>query len=366
MKSVWVIADSIVSPLAETSEENFRQVENGASGLKTIQDSSLSKTPVFAGKIPSITDGELTRFEAMCLKAMEGIVAKNKLPKDKTLFLLSTTKGNISQIGQHHPRLALHAVADFLCKSAGLVHSNVISNACISGIMAMTVATRFLQSGKYEHALIVGADELTQFVISGFQSLQALSDEICRPYDASRKGINLGEAAAAILLSTDPSVFSTKPTAKVLGSGLTNDSNHISGPSRTGEELALAIQRAMDESKITKDDIGFISAHGTATLYNDEMEAKAFHLAGLGDKPVNSLKPFYGHTLGAAGVVETIISLHGLNRNMLIPTLGYKNSGVSKPLNVIDKNENRTLSTFLKTASGFGGCNAAIVLQKVN
>jgi 3-oxoacyl-[acyl-carrier-protein] synthase-1 len=367
MKSVWVIADAIVSPLGETSEENFRQVQNGVSGLKTIHDLSLSKTPVVAGKIPSFQSNDIaTRFEYICLKAINGITVKHNLPKEKTLFILSTTKGNISQLDQNHPRLSLHALADFLCRSAGLVHSAVVSNACISGVMAMTVASRFLQNGKYEHALIVGADELSQFVISGFQSLQALSDEICKPFDASRKGINLGEAAAAILLSVNPSAFAKTPTVKILGSGLTNDSNHISGPSRTGEELALAIKRAVDESNIATDEIDFISAHGTATLYNDEMEAKAFYLAGLSDKPVNSLKPFYGHTLGAAGVVETIVSLHSLNQNVLIPTLGYKTSGVSKPLNVIDKKENRVLNTFLKTASGFGGCNAAIVLQKEN
>lgn len=367
MRSVWIIADTIVSPLGNTSEENFRQVAMGVSGLNKVVEQSLSRTEIVAGKIPAFrTDDIATRFEYMCLKAINGITIKHNLPKEKTLFILSTTKGNISQIGQNHPRLSLHATADFLAKSAGVVHSTVVSNACISGVMAMTVAARFLQSGKFEHALIVGADELTPFVISGFQSLQALSDDICKPFDASRKGINLGEAAAAVLLSVNPSAFSGKPEVQVLGSGLTNDSNHISGPSRTGEELALAVRRALEESNIEKSEIDFVSAHGTATLYNDEMEAKAFHLAGLSEKPVNSLKPYYGHTLGAAGVVETIISIHGLKQNTLIPTLGYQTSGVSKPLNVIARKENRSLNTFLKTASGFGGCNAAIVMQKVN
>ena len=367
MKPVWVIADAIVSPFGDTTEENFRQVADGISGLKKLSDQTLSKTEVVAGKISSFRNSDIaTRFEYMCLKAINGITVKHNLPKEKTLFILSTTKGNIAQIDQHHPRLSLHAVADFLAKSAGVIHSTVVSNACISGVMAMTVASRFLQTGKFEHALIVGADELTQFVISGFQSLQALSDDVCKPFDASRKGINLGEAAAAILLSVNPSAFSVKPQVQILGSGLTNDANHISGPSRTGEELALAIRRALKESKVGNQEIDFVSAHGTATLYNDEMEAKAFHLAGLGEKPVNSLKPFYGHTLGAAGVVETIISIHGLKHNTLIPTLGYQTSGVSKSLHVIARKENKSLSTFLKTASGFGGCNAAIVVQKVN
>jgi 3-oxoacyl-[acyl-carrier-protein] synthase-1 len=153
---------------------------------------------------------------------------------------------------------------------------------------------------------------------------------------------------------------------RILGSGLSNDANHISGPSRTGEELCSAINNALNESRMTPAEIDFISAHGTATIYNDEMEAKAFHLAGLGDVPLNSLKPYYGHTLGAAGVVETTIGIHSLLNNIMIPTPGYSKSGVSKPVNVPQRVESKTLKTFLKTASGFGGCNAAIVLQKVN
>jgi 3-oxoacyl-[acyl-carrier-protein] synthase I len=365
-KNVWILADSIVSPLGETSEQNFENVQNSISGLSLINDLSLSPTPIIAGKTTISPTKEATRLEAMCLKAIEGILKDHSLPPEKTLFILSTTKGNISSLESNHPRLSLHALSKLLCEKSGLKHSLVVSNACISGVMAITIASRFLRSGKYKHALIVGADELSQFVISGFQSLQALSNEHCKPFDSSRKGINLGEAAAAMLLSADPSALDTSGVFKILGSGLTNDSNHISGPSRTGEELAAAIHSALEESNLTPDNIDFISAHGTATPYNDEMESKAFSLEGLSETPVNSLKPFYGHTLGAAGIVETIISLHSLKQNVLIPTMGYESSGVSKPLNVIREREHKSLNTFLKTASGFGGCNAAIVIQKVS
>jgi 3-oxoacyl-[acyl-carrier-protein] synthase I len=370
MRQVWVAADAIVSPLGKSSEENFRQLKQGRSGVALLDDPSLTATPVQAGKISSIAASPaLTRFEVMGLEAIEAVTAKFRLPAERTLFVLSTTKGNIGLMDEgrtDHPRLPLHATAAFLAGKAGLRHHVVISNACISGVMALTVAKRFLQAGKYDHALVLGADTLSRFVISGFQSLQALSPERCRPFDAARKGINLGEAAAAMLLTVEPEALGAEPEVRILGSGLSNDANHISGPSRTGEELAFAIGQALRESDLSAGDIGFVSAHGTATLYNDEMEARAFNLAGLSGTPLNSLKAYYGHTLGAAGIVETVMGMHSLMRGVAIPTLGFSTPGVSQPVNVIRETMPAQWSIFLKTASGFGGCNAAIVLQKVN
>lgn len=369
MKDVWIIDDTIVSPLGETSEENFRALENGTSGVHQVCDSKLSPHAIFAGKIFSIQQAEnATRFETLCIRAIEKILKSQSVDLARTLFIFSSTKGNIHLLDEEQPdhaRIHLYATAEFLRDKFGLAKKIVVSNACISGVMALTVAKRFLQAGHFDHALVLGADELSRFVVSGFQSLQALSDQPCKPFDASRKGINLGEAAAAILLTVKPGQFENKPCVKILGSGLSNDANHISGPSRTGEELSASIIQALKESDLSVKNVDFISAHGTATLYNDEMEAKAFYLSGLMNIPTHSLKGYYGHTLGAAGVVETIMGVHSLLKNTLIPSLGFKNSGTSQPVNMIQKTEKKNLNTFLKTASGFGGCNAAIVLQKV-
>lgn len=370
MKQVWVAADTMVSPLGKSSEENFAQLKKGLSGVALLDDPSFTTVPVQAGKLNFIgVTPELTRFEAMSLEAIRQITTRFNLPAGRTLFILSTTKGNISVVDEGNPdhsRLSLHATAEFLARQSRLGDHLVVSNACISGVMALIVAKRFLQAGKYDHALVLGADTLSRFVISGFQSLQALSSERCRPFDAARKGINLGEAAAAMLLTVKPEALGTKPTVRILGAGLSNDANHISGPSRTGEELGYAIRQALKQGSVSTAEVDFISAHGTATLYNDEMEAKAFDLAGLSDTPLNSLKAYYGHTLGAAGIVETVVGMHSLEHGVAIPTLGFSTPGVSKPVNVISEISTRRLNTFLKTASGFGGCNAAIVLQKVN
>jgi 3-oxoacyl-[acyl-carrier-protein] synthase-1 len=368
MREVWVAADTIVSPLGNSTSENFIAVENGRTGLSEIVDTSIQPNPFYAGRISSLKGStSVTRFEEMCLQAISSIKKQVSFPLEKTILILSTTKGNIAELGQaktKEKRVQLHQVADFLSRQTGFRKHVVVSNACISGIMAFIVGKRFLASGSFDHALIVGADELSQFVLSGFASLHALSDGQCKPFDVARNGINLGEAAAAVLITTDPKLPGADSSIKILGTGLTNDANHISGPSRTGEELSSAIDHAVQESNLAPHEIDFVSGHGTATLYNDEMEAKALSLSNLSEVPTHSLKGYYGHTLGAAGVVESIIGLESLRKNTIVSTLGYSVSGVSKTIKVTRENIYKPLRTFLKTASGFGGCNAAIVFQK--
>jgi 3-oxoacyl-[acyl-carrier-protein] synthase-1 len=149
-----------------------------------------------------------------------------------------------------------------------------------------------------------------------------------------------------------------------MGGAISNDANHISGPSRTGEPLYAAINRTFKESGLTPEDIGFISAHGTATIYNDEMEAKAISLSGMEEVPVNSLKGYYGHTLGAAGLIESVIAVESLKANLVIPTKGFVEKGVSKEINICSTLKTLPMKYALKTASGFGGCNAAMVFGK--
>jgi 3-oxoacyl-[acyl-carrier-protein] synthase I len=210
----------------------------------------------------------------------------------------------------------------------------------------------------------MGADVLSSFVISGFQSLYAMSDEPCMPFDKHRKGINLGEACATVILSKDEKLIVDSEKIYINGTAMTNDANHISGPSRTGEELKIAISKSLQLSNLQPQEINFISAHGTATLFNDDMESKALHLAGMATTPVNSLKGYFGHTLGAAGVIESVISLHSLRNNIIVGTCNFSESGTAEIINVTSKNESKIMTHCMKTASGFGGCNAAAVFSK--
>jgi 3-oxoacyl-[acyl-carrier-protein] synthase I len=290
-------------------------------------------------------------------------------PSDKkTLLIISTTKGNISLLETEvynevlKERIALHTSAKLVADHFDFSNEPlIVSNACISGSLGILTAMRLIKNGKYENAVVAGADVISKFVLSGFRSFQALSNTICKPFDKDRDGINLGEGAGTVILSANKK---SNENIKVVSGSVSNDANHISGPSRTGDELYHAINIAINDANLSSDDIDFISAHGTATMYNDEMEAKAIALAKLEAAPVNSLKGYYGHTLGAAGLIESIISVESLRHNIVIPTKGFENIGVSKPLNICNNIIQTPLYNCLKTASGFGGCNAAVIFSK--
>jgi 3-oxoacyl-[acyl-carrier-protein] synthase-1 len=382
MKSVYVVADNILSPLGRTTEENFANVSNGQSGISLHDDPAMSAGPFYAAMMK---DGQLesswhddsleqyTKFEQLLILSVQNALDRTSIDitNGRTAFIVSTTKGNIELLEQQEnpadaplQEMELFATAKKVAQYFNYKEDPiVVSNACISGLLAILTARRLILSGRYDHAVVTGADVVTRFVLSGFQSFQAVSSEPCRPFDAERKGVTLGEGAATVILTSDQAHLT--PNAIRVGAGaVSNDANHISGPSRTGAELSTAMQQAMKGSGLTPADIGFVSAHGTATLYNDEMESKALHLAGLLDVPVNSLKGYYGHTLGAAGLIEAVIGMHALQQQVVIPTLGFRSLGVPHPVKVSSQISSRPMQHFLKTVSGFGGCNAAMIFSK--
>jgi 3-oxoacyl-[acyl-carrier-protein] synthase-1 len=369
MRNVYVVADNIFSPLGKDTITNMEALKKGRSGIE-FHERNISPEPFYAALFPpetKIYEELLTAFEHIVIDsasaAMQdiGFDPGNK----KNGFILSSTKGNISLIENlasetiPENRVSLNTSAGIIAKKLGFTSEPlVISHACISGLLAMITGMRLIRAGMYENLVISGADLISSFIYSGFQSFQAISPNPCRPFDAGRDGISLGEAAATVILSVNKT-----PGSILLGGGsVSNDANHISGPSRTGEELFLAISSALKQSGTSNDEIDFISAHGTATRYNDEMEAKAFHLASMDEIPVNSLKGYYGHTLGAAGILESIVTIHSMKENIILPTFGYKTPGTEMPLNIAKELKHTKLNKCLKTASGFGGCNAALVI----
>ncbi len=211
------------------------------------------------------------------------------------------------------------------------------------------------------NVIVVAGDLISDFVLSGFQSFQAISSFPCRPYSNDRSGISLGEAVCAVLVGPE---ISEKEKIAYIDAVTANDANHISGPSRTGEGLFLSIERLLKRTRIKSKEIDYLSAHGTATLYNDEMESIAFSRAGLEEVPVNSLKGYFGHTLGASALLESIFAKYSLLNNELFSSLNYSRHGVSKPMNIIQDYQEKELNLALKTASGFGGCNIALLLKK--
>jgi 3-oxoacyl-[acyl-carrier-protein] synthase-1 len=200
---------------------------------------------------------------------------------------------------------------------------------------------------------------LSRFIISGFQSFKALSQCNCRPFDAQRDGLNIGEAAATIILTNKKESDLQAGDVVFSAGAIRNDANHISGPSRTGEGAYLALRSVCDG--IDTGELAFINAHGTATPYNDEMEAIAITRAGLQHVPVNSLKGYFGHTLGCAGVLESVISTRSLKDGTVLKMYGFETSGVSHPLQLVAQTQATTRNRCINMLSGFGGCNAALL-----
>jgi 3-oxoacyl-[acyl-carrier-protein] synthase II len=244
--------------------------------------------------------------------------------------------------------------------------SLVISAACTSSSAAAARAAALVRNGASDCVLVVACDSVTEFIYSGFSSLMALDNVPARPFDRCRAGLSVGEAAAfALIMSEDRA---SRENRQVLGSiagwGLSNDANHMTGPSRASEGLILAITKSLRSAGIAAADIGFISAHGTGTVYNDAMEMRAFRSVFKDDAvPVYSIKGGIGHTMGAAGLVELLVALRSLREGMAPPTVNLRNSDSDADGWVSDRA--RPLpgnGAALMTNSGFSGINTALVL----
>ena len=372
------VSDNIISPLGMSTAENYAAVKAGRSELKRrdglwqlpepFTASLMDREAVNEVAAQQQIDDRYTFFEKMIiLSASKALKATDIDPtSNKVLFILSTTKGNVflldkRETGFPNERVLLGVAAR---QMTDYFHNPnmpiVVSNACISGVCAQIQAMRELESGYFDHVVTVGADVQSAFIVSGFQSFKALSAEPCKPFDANRSGLNLGDAAASIIYTRKDKVDKNDWVA--CRGAIRNDANHISGPSRTGEGSYRALKAVLGD--MNPDHIAFINAHGTATLYNDEMESVAIERAGLASIPVNGLKGYYGHTMGAAGILETILSMQAVDDNNILSTRGFETLGVTHPLVLSNQNQPTEKRAFIKLLSGFGGCNAALLMAK--
>ena len=397
----------MITPLGEGVGKNFSAILRGESGVTGTTDPRITQSALTAGIIPEevyvnvrerlgARAKSLTRTEILTCGCLKSLI--KSLPQELqtalgngcTGIVVATAKGNISALegrcgsGPFIPsdddKVLFSSMTSCISEFSGVREPDIriISNACISGVSAIVAARRMLLVGDYDMVIVVGADTQNRFITSGFASFKSLSPELCRPYDESRCGLNLGEAAGAIALTSMPVRWSCGLDGEsgyvtIDGGAVSDDANHISGPSRTGDGLFFAMRNAMKEAGVNAAGIDLLQMHGTATAYNDEMESKAACLAGVQDVPVQSLKPYFGHTMGASGVIETIIAAAEIQEGIIAGTKGYEKSGVSVPLNVSASNRLITrnlvmsnpagkINHCLKTASGFGGTNAAVLL----
>lgn len=374
------VAENIISPLGLTTEENFARVCAKESAIARYEGVRGVPEPFTAslfaeGAVDEVFDDgrtecatEYTTFEKLAIASVRRALADAPQidpSSERVLFVVSTTKGNVELLedirGFEAERVYLGVAARYISRCFGNPNPPVVvSNACASGACAQLAAWRYLTAGYCDYVVVVGAEVQSKFIVTGFQSFKALAAEDCRPFDRNRCGLNPGEAAATVIYARREEA---SPSEWVLVRGaIRNDANHISGPSRTGEGCYRALMSILDGER--PEELAVVNAHGTATNYNDEMESIAIERAGLTAVPVNSLKGYYGHTMGAAGILETLLTQRALDEGMILGTRGFGTLGVSRPVRVSAEHSQTDKRSFVKMLSGFGGCNAALLFKQ--
>ena len=367
-----IVSTNIISPLGLTTEENYAAVKRDETSLK-VMDGCLGVPGHFCVGIFSDAQRASLRvegfswFESLVLRSVKDALARSSADPSspRTIFVVGTSTAGIEELGDVPekdknylaPGVAVKKVADHL----GFVNDPItVSNACISGATAQMLADRLIAMDEYDTAVVCGIDVLSAFVLAGFDSFKALSPTECRPFDIERLGLNIGECAATVVLTGRPG--GDADSWYIVDGCLNNDAYHVSAPVPSGDGVCRAIQKILTPER--KAALACVAAHGTATMFNDQMESKAIENAGLGDILTTTIKPHYGHTFGASGIVESIIMMCSLDEGLILPIHGFEEIGVSGKITPCTQTEHTDKTSFIKLQSGFGSCNGAMIYAK--
>lgn len=339
---------------------------------QTVQNLYEQKSAVIAGnyygclasiaKIPQkLTPKEIVKYYKNYILS--------DINSEKTLFIYSVAKGDINKIIDdnycgYSP--VLEKQSGQIAEDLGLTKCKIMvsANACAAGAAAIDTARIFLQKGEFEQVVIFGFEEISEFTVKGFFSLGAISPTGAKPFDKSRDGMSLGEGSGILILKAKNSEIQTN-SIMLIGSGSSNDANHRTAPSRDGAGLASAIERALKSAGVCANEISAIKCHGTATPYNDAMEAKALaRIFGENIPPMISTKGALGHLSGAGSMIETIISAEFLKNGEIPATLNFNEFEGDEKISISNKNQKFNGNKILCLSAGFGGMNTAIILEK--
>jgi len=268
-------------------------------------------------------------------------------------------------IESHHAGDSTQKIAEQLGIEESLV--TTISTACSSAANAIMLGARLIKSGKLDRVLVGGTDCLSKFTINGFKTLMILSDTFNTPFDENRKGLNLGEAAAFLVLESDEiaKAENKKVLAYVKGYGNANDAFHQTASSDNGDGATLAMEKALKVANLKPSEIDYINAHGTATGNNDLSEGRAIlRIFGEEMPEFSSTKAYTGHTLAAAGAIEAVYSVLALQNNVIFPNLNFKTP--MKEFLMVPQTElkKKELKTVLSNSLGFGGNCSTVIFSK--
>ncbi|WP_273565342.1 beta-ketoacyl-[acyl-carrier-protein] synthase family protein [Maribacter halichondriae] len=395
-KGVAITGMGIISAIGNNVAENYASLISGKKGIsKIFQIETVHKDEIMVGEISDtnpvlekrldVSENQWSRTVLIgCLAAEEALknAVITKINDVRTGLISGTTVGGMDKSEQYfydyfeHPEVRQHITGlhagdstKKIAKHLGLEESFVttISTACSSAANAIMLGARMIKSGQLDRVIVGGTDCLSKFTINGFKTLLILSDTYSAPFDDNRKGLNLGEAAAFLVLESDEMVKkeNKKVLAYVKGYGNANDAYHQTASSEHGDGAVLAMEKALKVAGMQSSDIDYVNAHGTATPNNDLSEGRA--LIRLFDEKVpefSSTKAFTGHTLAAAGGVEAVYSVLALQNNIMFPNLNYKTQMKEFDLTPITQVTKKPLRNVLSNSFGFGGNCSTLIFSK--
>lgn len=393
---VAITGMGIVSSIGMTVEENFNALVNGKMGISTIENiQTVHKDVIKVGEIKFTNeqlaqqlqlpvDNNFSRTAMLATLAAKqavenaGIVDINEF---RTGLISATSVGGMDMTERFYYQYfddegcrkyiksqdagdTTHNTADYLGLK-GFV--STISTACSSAANSIMMGAKLIQSGQLDRVIVGGTDALSKFTINGFKTLMILSDTYNTPFDNNRKGLNLGEAAAFIVLESDEIVKkqNKKVLAYVSGFGNANDAFHQTASSENGEGAFLAMHKALKMSGLQPNDIDYINAHGTATPNNDLSEGRAIlRVFGENTPEFSSTKPFTGHTLAAAAAIEAVYSILALQNNIIFPNMNFKTPMEEFDLLPVTQLTEKPLQHVLSNSFGFGGNCSTVIFSK--
>ena len=374
----------MVTPLGLDLDTFWSGLLGGGDALTAIERFRTDDLRVGRGgeikKLPAVAAGLRSRASALLVGAAADLRARGRLgaADDRIAVVVGTALGGVEEIehaltGDDSPRRVLdglydapaHALADWLGVRGPVL---TVSAACASGATALGVGADLLREGAADLVVAGGYDVLCRFVLRGFDVLRSLTRERVRPFDRRRSGLLLGEAAGLLLLARERDARGPR-LGRLRGHGSASDASHIAAPDPGGRGLEAAIRAALAEADVAPGDLDFVSAHGTGTPLNDRIETAVLRRV-LGPRasaiPVNSIKGALGHTMGAAAALEAIMCLLAAREGLIPPTVGYEEPDPACDLDYVPGGcRPARPRLMLSTSLGFGGCNAALVLEGV-
>ncbi|RKR14498.1 3-oxoacyl-(acyl-carrier-protein) synthase [Maribacter vaceletii] len=396
-KGVAITGMGIISAIGNNVEENYSSLISGNKGISRISKiNTIHKNAIMVGEI-AFTNKELEEQLGISpdnnysRTALIGLVAAKEAIKDanildiaayKTGLISATSVGGMDMtekyyydylesdahrkyIEGHHAGDSTQKIAEELGVKESLV--TTISTACSSAANAIMYGARLIKSGKLDRVVVGGADCLSKFTINGFKTLMILSDTYNTPFDENRKGLNLGEAAAFLVLESDALVAkeNKKVLAYVKGYGNANDAYHQTASSENGDGATLAMEKALKVANLRPEAIDYINAHGTATGNNDLSEGRAILRVFKDAVPdFSSTKPYTGHTLAAAGGIEAVYSILALQNNVVFPNLNFTTPMKEFAIRPQVEIKEKELNTVLSNSLGFGGNCSTVIFSK--